>query len=155
MIKIKGRRNKALLMNVKHKGCTLDQNPMEHQWDNGPCWCCAESWSPRVRPNGRTNVSWPFLGILKSWIDKRHPPLDPFQLSPNCFTTLPTYLAMSSICSTPNSHAVFLVQNKQKKITRVDNTRHIHSCIEPTEAYPTLYEVRHWLQWWLPHSNVW
>ena len=52
---------------------------------------------------------------------------------------------MSSICSVPNSHAVFLAQNEQKKITCVDNTRHIHSRIEQTEAYPTLYEVRHWL----------
>ena len=53
---------------------------------------------------------------------------------------------MSTIRSVPNSHTVFMAQNEQKKITRVDNTHHAHSHIEPTEAYPTLYEVRHWLQ---------
>ena len=25
--------NEALLMNMKYKGCVLDQNPMEHRWD--------------------------------------------------------------------------------------------------------------------------
>ena len=58
-------------------------------------------------------------------------------------TTLPPHLAISSICSVPNSHAVFLAQNEQKKITCVNNTCHAHSHIELTGAYPTLYEVRH------------
>ena len=61
-------------------------------------------------------------------------------------TTSPSHLTMSSICSVPNSHTVFLAQNEQKKITRVDNTHHTHSRINPVEAYPTPYEVRHWLQ---------
>ena len=71
-------------------------------------------------------MSWPFLGILKSQINERHTPLDPVQLSPNCFTNTS---AMSSIRSTPNSCAIFLAQNEQKKITHVDNTRYVHSAL--------------------------
>ena len=53
---------------------------------------------------------------------------------------------MSSIRSVPNSRAIFLAQNEQKKITHVDNTRHAHSRINLSEAYPTPYEVRPQLQ---------
>ena len=57
-----------------------------------PMTGCVESWCLRVWSNGRTNVSWPFLGILKSQINERHTPLDPIQLLSNHFTTSPTYL---------------------------------------------------------------
>ena len=50
---------------------------------------------------------------------------------------------MSSIRSAPNSRVSFKVDNDQREITRVDNRRHLHSRIEPTEDYPTPYQVRH------------
>ena len=109
-----------------------------------------------VRQGSESSLCYEFLELcLGSWRSKSEFVTDPFQLLPNCFTTLPTHLAMSSVCSNPNSHAVFLAQNEHKKITHINNTCHAHSHIEPTEAYPTPYEVRHWLWRWLLQSDVW
>ena len=60
--------------------------------DAAPMTGCAESWCLRIWSNGRMNVSWPFLGILKSQINERCTPLDPFQSLPNRLTTSPTIL---------------------------------------------------------------
>ena len=86
------------------------------------------------------------LRIYKPSLIWRVLPIGSHPILFNHLTTLPTYLAMSSIRSNPNLHTVFLAQNEQKKITHVDNTCHTHSRIELTEAYPTLYEVRHRLR---------
>ena len=92
------------------------------------------------------------LGIYKLVILNRALPIGSHPSSFDLFTTPPSHLAMSIIRSIPNSRAVFATQNKHKKITRVDNTCHAHSHIDPAVAYPTLYEVRHWLWQWFSHN---
>ena len=99
-----------------------------------------------VQSNGKVNMSEGILGIYKLSLLWRVLPIGSHQTLLDLLTTLPPHLAMSSICSVPNSRAVFLAQNEQKKITRVDNTHHTHSRINLTKAYPTPYEARHRLQ---------
>ena len=48
---------------------------------------------------------------------------------------------MSSIRTAVGSRAVFEAENGHEEITRFDNRRHPGSRINPTEAYPTPYEV--------------